>query len=106
MGQTSEAFHLDYFELRDGELYYKGKSMSLMIRGEKLRSVHVVVEIMGKEELYELGFNIPRGKIMALQAVMLNRVEEELPSTSDIAKADDIELQEIMEKHGESHCAT
>ena len=28
---------------------------------------------------------------------MLNRVEEELPSTSDVAKADDIELQEIME---------
>ena len=28
---------------------------------------------------------------------MLNRVEEELPSVSDIAKADAIELQEIME---------
>ena len=28
---------------------------------------------------------------------MLNRVEEELPSASDVAKADDIELQEIME---------
>ena len=27
---------------------------------------------------------------------MLNIVEEELPSTSDIAKADDIELQEIV----------
>ena len=28
---------------------------------------------------------------------MLNRVEEELPSVSDVAKADDIELQEITE---------
>ena len=28
---------------------------------------------------------------------MLNKVEEELCSTSDVAKADDIELQEIME---------
>ena len=28
---------------------------------------------------------------------MLNRVEKELPSTSDVAKADDIELQEIMD---------
>ena len=28
---------------------------------------------------------------------MLNRVEEELPSLSDVAKADDIELQGIME---------
>ena len=32
---------------------------------------------------------------MARQAVMLNKVEEELPSVSDVAKADDIELQEI-----------
>ena len=28
---------------------------------------------------------------------MLNRVEEELPSMSGVAKADKIELQEIME---------
>ena len=29
---------------------------------------------------------------------MLNKAAEELPSESDIAKADDIELQEIVEK--------
>ena len=28
---------------------------------------------------------------------MLNRVEEELPSVSDVANPDNIELQEIME---------
>ena len=28
---------------------------------------------------------------------MLNKIEEELPSTSDIAKADNIELEEFME---------
>ena len=28
---------------------------------------------------------------------MLNKAEEELPSTSDVLKADDIELQEITE---------
>ena len=28
---------------------------------------------------------------------MLNRVEEELPSASDVAKENDIELQEITE---------
>ena len=33
---------------------------------------------------------------------MLNRVEQELPSASDIAKADDIELQEIMENAAKS----
>ena len=33
MDQTPEAFHFDYFELKDGELYYKGKFKFLMIRG-------------------------------------------------------------------------
>ena len=34
---VSEAFHFDYFELRDGELYYKGKSTPLTNRVGKLR---------------------------------------------------------------------
>ena len=55
------------------------------------------MRILGKEGLCDLGFNRPRGKLMALQPVMLNRVEKELPSASYIAKADDIELQEIRE---------
>ena len=37
------------------------------------------------------------GKVTAQEAVMLNRVKEEMPSASDIAKADDIKLQEITE---------
>ena len=45
-----------------------------------------------------MGFNIPVGKLTARQAVMLNKAAEELPSESDITKADDIELQEIAEK--------
>ena len=40
---------------------------------------------------------MPRGKLTAWKATMLNKMEVELPSTSDIIKADDIELQEIME---------
>ena len=95
MGKTSEAFHLDYFELRDGELYYKGNSTPLMIRGGKLKLVGAIVEILGKGGLCDLGFDIPTGKVTAQQAVMLNRVEKELPSASDVAKADDIEFQEI-----------
>ena len=38
------------------------------------------------------------GSITAQQAVMLNKAAEELPSESDITKADDIELQAIVEK--------
>ena len=63
-----------------------------MNKQNKPRMIGVIVEILGKGGLRDLGFDIPRGKVMAQQAVMLNRVEEELPSASDIAKADDIEL--------------
>ena len=52
-----------------------------------------------------MGFSIPVGnktndliKLTARQAVMLNKAAEELPSESDITKADDTELQEIVEK--------
>ena len=45
-----------------------------------------------------MGFNIPVGHITAWQAVMLNKAAEELPSESDITRADNIELQEIAEK--------
>ena len=40
---------------------------------------------------------MPSGKPTPQQSVILNKSKEELPSTSDVAKADDIELQEIME---------
>ena len=53
---------------------------------------------MGKGGLRNLGFYIPRGKVTARQVVMLNKAAEELPSESDMTKADDIELQEIVEK--------
>ena len=62
--QTPEVFHLDYFKLRDGKLYYKGKSKSLTIKGGKLRTVTAIVEIMGKEGLCKLGFDIPRGVVL------------------------------------------
>ena len=60
----------------------------------------MLADILGKNRLRRLGFNIPVGKVTAQQAVMLNKAAEELPYTSDIDKADDIELQEIAKKHG------
>ena len=55
-------------------------------------------ETLGKEVLCDLGLHIPKdGKVTARQAVILNRVEQEVPSTSNIAKAGNIELQEIMQ---------
>ena len=53
---------------------------------------------MGKEGFRDLGFDVPvGGKLMARQTVMPNKAEDELPSTTDVAKADDIELHEITE---------
>ena len=64
--------------------------------------VVTIADVLGKEGLRDIGFNIPKGKLTARQAVMLNRVQEEMPSLSDIAKADDVELQETMENAARS----
>ena len=95
--ETPELFHYDYFKLEGGELYYRGKRKALTTKGV-LKSVGMLEDILGKGGLRNLGFDIPRGKVTAQQAVMLNKAAEELPSESDITKADDIELQEIAEK--------
>ena len=97
IGETPELFHYDYFKLEGGELYYIGSRKPLTTEG-KLKSVGMLADILGKNRLRRLGFNIPVGKLTARQAVMLNKAAEELPSESDITKADDIELQEIVEK--------
>ena len=58
----------------------------------------MLADILGKNRLHRLGFNIPVGKVTAQQAVMLTKAQEELPSESHITGADDIELKEIAEK--------
>ena len=97
VGETTELFHYDYFKLEGGELYYTGNRKPLTTEG-KLNLVGMLVDILGKNRLHRLGFNIPVGRITAWLAVMLNKAAEELPSESDITGADDIELQEIVEK--------
>ena len=97
IGEAPELFHYDYFKLEGGELYYIGNRKPLMTEG-KLKSVGMFADILGKNRLRRLGFNIPVDRITARQAVMLNKAQEELPSKYDITRADDIELQEIVEK--------
>ena len=98
IGETPELFHYDYFKLEGGELFYYIGSRKPLTTEEKLKSVGMIADILGKNRLRRLGFNIPVGKLTARQAVMLNKAAEELPFESDITKADDIELQEIAEK--------
>ena len=97
IGETPELFHFDYFKLEGGELCYIG-SGKLLTTEEKLKSVGMIADILGKNRLRRLGFNLPVCKLTARQAVMLNKAAEELPSESDITKVDDIELQGIAEK--------
>ena len=97
ISETPEEFHYDYFKLENGELYHRGKRKPLTTKGV-LKSVGMIADILGKGGLRNLGFNIPVGPITVRQAIMLNKAAEELPSESDITKADDIELQEIVEK--------
>ena len=97
INETPELFHYDYFRLEGRELYYIGSRKPLTTEG-KLKSVGMLADILGKNRLHRLGFNIPVGRITAQQAVMLNKAAEELPSESDITRADDIELQEIAGK--------
>ena len=97
IGETPELFYNDYFKLKGEELYYIGSRKPLTTEG-KLKSVGMIADILGKNRLCRLGFNIPVGKLTAWQAIMLNKAAEELPSESDITKADDIELQEIAER--------
>ena len=99
-GQIPEAFHFDDFDLRDEKLYYKDNRSPH--KQNKLRSVPAIAQILCEDGLRYLGFDISRGKVTAQQAIMLNRVEEELPSTSNLAKADGIELQEITKNTARS----
>ena len=92
--RTSEVFHYDLFELRDGRLYFRDKSKPLTTRDGKLRSVKEIKKILGDGGLRNLDFNVSN-MITGKQAAMLNKVEEEIPSASDVDKAGDIELQEI-----------
>ena len=64
----------------------------------KLKSVGMLADILGKNRLCRLGFNIPMGKVTSQQAVMLNKAAKELPSESGKTGEDDIELQKIAEK--------
>ena len=62
IGETPEPFHYDYFKLEGGELYYIGNRKPLTSEG-KLKLVGMIADILGKNRLHRLGFNIHVGKI-------------------------------------------
>ena len=68
-----------------------------MTKEGELRLVEKIVEILGKKRLHQMGFDIPVGPISPREYIALNRLEEKLPSAPDLDKADEMELQKIIE---------
>ena len=64
IGETPELFHYDYFKLEGGELYCIGSRKPLTTE-EKLKSVGMLADILGKNRLRRLSFNIPVGPLTA-----------------------------------------
>ena len=64
IGETPELFHYDYFKLEGRELYYIGNRKPLTTEG-KLKSVGMLADILDKNRLRRLGFNIHVGCITA-----------------------------------------
>ena len=62
IGEAPELVHFDYFKLEGGELYYIGNRKPLTTEG-KLKSGGMLVDILGKNRLHRLDFNIPVGRI-------------------------------------------
>ena len=62
ISETPEEFRCDYFKLEGGELYYIGSRKPLTTKGV-LKPVGMLADILGKNRLRNLGFDIPRGKV-------------------------------------------
>ena len=92
--KNQEVIYYDDFESIHGELYFKGRDEPLMMKG-RLKPYKFVIIILGKNRIYNLGFDVSEWPLSRKQAVALNKAQEELPSASDITKADYIQLQKI-----------
>ena len=58
IAETPEEFHYDYFKLENGELYYRGSRNPLTTKGV-LKSVGMLADILAKNRLRNLDFDIP-----------------------------------------------
>ena len=99
--KNQNVIYYDDFESMLGELYFKGRDEPLMRKG-CLKLYKSLIRILGKNRIYNLGFDVSEWPLSRKQAVALNKAQEELPSASDITKVDDTELQEIAEKASRS----
>ena len=78
---------------KDGRLYYRGKP--LMNRNRELKTIGVIADTLGIRGLREMGYNITKTNLKPQFGLDLLEKQAELSSSSEIAKADTIELEEI-----------
>ena len=87
--------YYDYFRCEGKQLCFRNKDEPLTNQDGLLRMIKQLTKTLSIQRLRDLGFDTHQ--IMHEYVAALNKVEKELLSTPDVAKADDIELQEIME---------
>ena len=86
--------NLRLFELdEDGRLYYKGKPR--INRNGELKTIAVIADTLGIRGLREMGYNITKTNLKPRFVLDLLEKQAELPSSSEIANTDEIELEEI-----------
>ena len=78
---------------KDGILYYKGKP--LMNRNGELKTIGIIADTLGIRGLREMGYNITKTNLKPRFVLDLMENQAKLPSSSEIAGADEIELEEI-----------
>ena len=69
-----------------------------MNRNGELKTIGVIADTLGIRGLHEMGYNITKTNLKPRIVLDLLEKQAKLPSSSEIAKADDIELEEIAEK--------
>ena len=91
--QRSEP-NLSLFVLgEDGRIYYKGEP--LMNKNGELKMTGVIENTLRVRGLREMGYNITKTSLTPRFLLDLMEKQAELPSSSEIVKADEIELEEI-----------
>ena len=69
-----------------------------MDRNGELKTIGIIADTLGIRGLREMGYSIAKTNLKPRYVLDLLEKQTELPSSSEIAKADDIELEEIAEK--------
>ena len=77
----------------DGRLYYKWKP--LMNRNGELKTIGIIEDTLGIRGLREIGYSITKTNLKPRFVLDLLEKQAKLPSSSEIAKADTIELEKI-----------